>query len=266
MVTKISSFQNIKIKSVIRLYTKPKERKETGLFIVEGNKEIDFALACGYEVTDIFFCPEKITLNELNSIKNKAGSDAGWYEITPAIMQKVAYRDTVVGIIAIFKEKQRTLNAIKLKNNPLLLVIDGIEKPGNIGALLRTADGAGVDAVLICAPKTDLYNPNIIRSSVGCIFGVQIALCDYNQAIQWLKQNVINIFVATPKAALHYTKINFTEPCAIIVGSEDKGVNQVWLQHSTQNISIQMHGINDSLNVSASAAIIIYEALRQRNS
>ncbi|MDX5583663.1 MAG: RNA methyltransferase, partial [Aureibaculum sp.] len=180
--------------------------------------------------------------------------------------QKIALRDTTEGIIAIAKSEDLTLQNITFKNkNPLVLVAEAPEKPGNIGALLRTADAANVDAVLIANPKTDMYNPNIIRSSVGCLFTNQIALGSSLEIIDFLKEHNIDIYCASLKASKTYENVNFTNACAIVVGTEATGLSDQWLEKSTENIIIPMQGQIDSLNVSVSAAILIFEAKRQRN-
>ena len=180
--------------------------------------------------------------------------------------QKIAYRETTEGIIAIGITKEHSLNTIKLKRkNPLILVAEAPEKPGNIGALLRTADAANLDAVIVANPKTDLYNPNIIRSSVGCVFTNQVATGTSTEIIQFLKNQNIQIFCMALTAAVNYHTIDFYDAAAIVVGAEASGLSKEWLENSTQNVIIPMQGEIDSMNVSVSAAIAIFEAKRQRN-
>ena len=177
----------------------------------------------------------------------------------------MAHRDSTEGIVALAKAKNHDLSQLKIKNkNPLILVAEAPEKPGNIGALLRTADAANLDAVFIANPKTDLYNPNIIRSSVGCVFSRNIVMADTGTIISFFKENNIKIYCAALSASLPYTEVDLTEPAAIVVGTEHSGLSNEWLSNSFQNIIIPMEGQIDSMNVSVSAAILIFEAKRQR--
>jgi len=185
--------------------------------------------------------------------------------VTTDVYQKIAYRETTEGLVAIAKSKSHTLSELKLNDNPLILVAEAPEKPGNIGALFRTADAANLDAVIIANPKGDLYNPNSIRSSVGSIFTNQIAIGSTLEIIEFLKNKNIDIYCAALSASKPYTEIKLTKPSAIAVGTESTGLSSAWLDNSTQNIIIPMQGEIDSMNVSVSAAILIFEALRQRS-
>jgi len=168
-------------------------------------------------------------------------------------------------VIAVAEMRDLTLEKIRLPENPLILVVEKVEKPGNLGALLRTADAAALDAVIVSDTSVDIYNPNVIRSSLGCLFTQQIALCNSEAATQWLRKNHIIIFAATPIGAQVYFKADYNQPCAIVVGSEAKGLSEAWLKYSDARVVIPMMGEIDSLNVSASAAVILFEAVRQRN-
>ena len=185
-------------------------------------------------------------------------------EINKEVYQKLAYRDTTEGILAIAKSKSLKLSDLKLSENPLILVVESLEKPGNIGAVLRTADAANLDAVLIANPKSDLYNPNIVRSSVGCLFTNQIATGTSEEIIAFLKEKKINFYSATLQNSTSYHTQNFTTPTALVVGTEATGLTQQWRDAATQNIIIPMQGEIDSMNVSVAAAILIFEAKRQR--
>ncbi|MGB1307878.1 MAG: RNA methyltransferase, partial [Oceanihabitans sp.] len=187
-------------------------------------------------------------------------------KITKEIYKKLAHRETTEGVLAIAKTKDFSLNNISFKNkNPLILVAEAPEKPGNIGALLRTADAANVDAVFLANPKTDLYNPNIIRSSVGCVFTNTIATGSTTEIITFLKENNIHIYGAALQASANYNLQDFTKPTAIVVGTEATGLSNEWLENTTQNIIIPMQGEIDSMNVSVAAGILIFEAKRQRD-
>ncbi|MBC7522946.1 MAG: RNA methyltransferase [Flavobacterium sp.] len=255
----ISSPQNPIIKALLQLQEKAKTRKQTRTFIFEGKREIQLALKGNYELESVLIYPELLDKAfDISLFHSKC------VEITKEVYQKLAYRDSTEGIIAVAKIKSLQLAALKLPKNPLILVMESIEKPGNIGAMLRTADAAKVDAVLIANPKTDLYNPNTIRSSVGCIFTNQIAVGTTNEIISFLQTNNINFYSATLQNATSYHTQNYTKPTALVVGTEATGLSQPWRENATQNIIIPMNGEIDSMNVSVAAAILIFEAKRQR--
>ena len=262
MIKQISSTQNQYIKFLISLKDKSRVRKKEARFIIEGKRELSLALKGNYEIETLLFYSELFSDSEAESL-NYYNFEV--IEITKDVFQKLAYRGTTEGVIAVVKSKDLTLNTLKLKNkNPLILVAEAPEKPGNIGALLRTSDAANVDAVIIANPKTDLYNPNIIRSSVGCVFTSNIATGSADDVIGFLKSNSINIYCAALQASEDYYKQDFTKPSAIIVGTESTGLSELWLKNSTKNIIIPMQGEIDSMNVSVAAGILIFEAKRQR--
>lgn len=258
----ITSIQNSFIKQVLKLQEKSRERKKTGLFIIEGKREISLAIAADYQFDTVLFYDALITEEE---VKNLFKQDVNCIKITKEIYQKIAYRDSTEGIIAIAKAQDFSLNTIKFKNkNPLILVAESIEKPGNVGALLRTADAAKIDAVFITNSKSDLYNPNIIRSSVGCIFTNQIAVGSSEEIIAFLKAKNVEIYAATLQNSNEYHLEKYTKATAIVVGAEATGLTEIWRENATQNINIPMQGTIDSMNVSVAAAIVIFEAKRQR--
>ena len=256
----ITSIQNPFIKSLVLLQEKSKARKESGTFLIEGIREILIAIKGNYEIETILYLPE--ILSEIEIVKLK--SNAELIEISKEVYQKLAYRDTTEGVLAVAKSKSMKLADLKLSKKPLILVAEAPEKPGNIGALLRTADAAKLDAVLIANPKSDLYNPNIVRSSVGCLFTNQIATGTTTEIITFLKENQINIYCATLQNSTSYHTQDFTFPTALVVGTEATGLSQEWRNAATQNIIIPMQGEIDSMNVSVAAAILIFEAKRQR--
>ena len=266
MAKQITSTQNPFIKQLIQLKEKSRERKKSGLFLIEGKREITLALNGGYKLETILFNPELLSEEQINKLINPSIHKPEIVSISKDVYQKLAYRETTEGIIAVAKTKDLSIATISFKTkNPLILVAEAPEKPGNIGALLRTADAANIDAVIIANPKTDLYNPNIIRSSVGCIFTNQIATGSTLEIISFLKENNINIFCAALQASVEYHTQDYTKPTAIIVGTEATGLSDDWLQNATQNIIIPMQGEIDSMNVSVAAGILIFEAKRQRN-
>lgn len=257
----ITSSQNPFIKSLVLLQEKSKARKQSGTFLIEGQREIELALKGGFVIETILFLPDLITEKQIAKLTNQA---IDLIEISKEVYQKLAYRDTTEGIIAVAKTKPFLLSDLKLSQNPLILVAEAPEKPGNIGALLRTADAANLDAVIIANPKSDLYNPNIVRSSVGCLFTKQIATGTTQEIITFLKENNINFYCATLQNSTFYHTQDFTAPTALVVGTEATGLTQEWRDNATQNIIIPMQGEIDSMNVSVAAAILIFEAKRQR--
>ena len=267
----ISSIQNPFVKQLVQLKDKARERKKSGKFLIEGVRETALALKGGYELETILFYPELFSQEQLNNLTSNVRLSAvetpfETIEISKEVYEKLAYRDTTEGVLAIAKSKNHTIEDLKFNSkHPLILIAEAPEKPGNIGALLRTADAANVDTVIIANPKTDLYNPNIIRSSVGCVFTNQIATGTTTEIITFLKSKKINIYCAALQASVHYHIQDFTKPTAIVVGTEATGLSDEWLKSSTQNIIIPMQGDIDSMNVSVAAGILIFEAKRQRN-
>ncbi|MEI7508174.1 MAG: RNA methyltransferase [Flavobacterium sp.] len=257
----ITSIQNPFIKSLIQLQEKAKARKQSGTFMIEGKREIELAIKGDYELETILFLPELISQDQIATFSTHSFD---LIEINKEVYKKLAYRDTTEGILAVARTKSLTLTDLILPKNPLILVMESIEKPGNIGAMLRTCDAANIDAVIIANPKTDLYNPNIVRSSVGCLFTNQIATGSTEEVIQYLKNKSIAIFSATLQNSHAYYQENYTNPTALVVGTEATGLTQAWRDHSKQNILIPMQGEIDSMNVSVASAILLFEAKRQR--
>lgn len=257
----ILSIQNPFIKSLVLLQEKSKARKQTNTFLIEGQREISLAIKGGFEIETILFVPELISESQISKLTTPPTT---LIEISKEVYQKLAYRDTTEGILAVAKTKPNQLSDLKLSKNPLILVAEAPEKPGNIGALLRTADAANLDAVIIANPKSDLYNPNIVRSSVGCLFTKQIATGTTSEIIAFLKTQKINIYCATLQNSTSYLTQDFSEATALVVGTEATGLTEEWRTAAKQNIIIPMEGEIDSMNVSVAAAILIFEAKRQR--
>ncbi|HNT51243.1 MAG TPA: RNA methyltransferase, partial [Cyclobacteriaceae bacterium] len=217
----ITSTQNPKIKSLLAL-EKPRERRKQQLFIVEGAKEVRMAMDAGYRIGNIFFCEEILDKNESGDLLRQ---DKLLIPVSKEVFDKIAIRESTGGILAVAEQKTHRLQDITLSANPLLLILEAVEKPGNLGAILRTADAAGVDAVIICDPQTDFYNPNVIRSSVGCVFTKQIASATSEETITWLKKNNIHIYCTYLKSSTPYHQTDFTKPAAIIMGTEATGLS-----------------------------------------
>ncbi|WP_430613336.1 TrmH family RNA methyltransferase [Flavobacterium sp. JP2137] len=258
---KIDSPQNAYIKSLIQLQEKSKNRRQTGTFIIEGQREIHLALKGNYSLETLLFCSDY-----LSEEKAKLGipRQVEVIAISKEVYQKLAYRDTTEGLLAIAHSKSLQLSDLKLTEQPLILVAEAPEKPGNIGALLRTADAANIDAVIIANPKSDIYNPNIIRSSVGAVFTTPIATGSTAEVLAFLQQHRIAIYCATLQDSTAYHTLNYLPATAFVVGTEATGLTEEWRAASTQNIIIPMSGEIDSMNVSVAASILVFEAKRQR--
>lgn len=256
----ITSTQNPKVKNLLAL-EKPRERRKQGLFVVEGRKEIRLALDAGYRIGNLFFCEELISPAELEKFDP---ADKLLIPVSREVFDKIAIRENSGGILAVAEQKTHRLDAVKLSKNPLILVLESVEKPGNLGAVLRTADAAGLDAVIICDPKTDFYNPNVIRSSVGCIFTNQVASATSEETLRWLEKNNITPYSTYLKASRPYHTVDFTKPSAIIMGTEATGLSETWINEGQNPIIIPMQGRVDSMNVSTAAAVVVFEARRQR--
>lgn len=252
----ISSVNNPKIKHFLDLQQKSKVRKKEGLFVIEGVREIELALANGYQLHSLFF-DESVMAHPPFQVKST-------YAVSNLVYQKMAYRATTEPLVAIAHQKSHQLQDLDLPSNPLILIMQSIEKPGNVGAMLRTADAAKVDAVILADQVSDLYNPNTIRSSVGGLFGHQIAMADSQAIIAFLKSHAINTYAATLQNSNNYTRQNYTHSTAFVVGTEATGLNEIWRTQATQNIYIPMLGSVDSMNVSVAAGILLFEAVRQR--
>jgi RNA methyltransferase, TrmH family len=257
----ITSVQNPKIKNIQAL-EKSRERKDQHLFAFEGIKELSLAVEGGYALKSIFFCPDIIPADELLAMVEK---EHLLIPVQRNVFEKIAYRESTGGIIAVAEQRTHALDSITLSANPLILIVEGVEKPGNLGALLRTADAANIDAVIICDPQTDFYNPNVIRASLGCVFTKQVASASSGETISWLKQHNIRIFCTYLRASKPYHEIDFTQSCAIVMGTEATGLSDAWVSQSDSNIIIPMQGSIDSMNVSTAAAVVVFEAKRQRN-
>ena len=264
MIKFITSSQNAFIKSLIPLRDKSRTRRQSGSFFIEGQREIGIALKHNYELKQLLLCPELLDESILEHWNATADSEI--IHINREVYAKLALRDSTEGVLAVASAKSHDLEALSLTSQaPLVLVAEAPEKPGNIGALLRTADAANLDAVIIANPRTDLYNPNIIRSSVGCLFSNQVATGTTEEVLAYLKENNIRSYAACLEGAQAYHEQNYQEPTALVVGTEADGLSDLWLELADARIKIPMQGSIDSMNVSVAAGILIFEAKRQRN-
>jgi len=350
-VESVTSAQNRKVKTLLALQEKARLRKEMGLFVVEGRRELEHCIRAGFEIDTLFICPEiagcavsqaadgspaeaiRYSALKRNADPTRVKASTGLpsadifetastgsavsfggsgdtpvkaihvgalsrtadpiraksspgvspapfvepallaileaagqiVEVPKELYAKIAYREGTEGMVAEVKVRERTLERLRLKENPLVVVLEGVEKPGNLGAVLRSADAAGADAVLVCDPLTDLYNPNLIRASIGAVFTVPVACCSSEEAIKWLKDNDINIYTAQLQDSSWYYDTDMTEGTAIVIGTEATGLTDAWRRAADAHIRIPMLGELDSLNASVSAAILLFEAVRQRN-
>jgi len=259
----ISSTKNPQIKKIARLRGR-RDREATGLTIIEGTREVQRAIDAGVMMEDIFVCTELLNsqAREFMKVIEKMGPVV---ELTKEVFAKISYGDRQEGLLAIGRPKPLAFNALKIKENPFFVLVEKIEKPGNLGAIMRTAEASGVDVLIVCDKATDLYNPNVIRASIGAVFSLPTVTTSNPAALKFLQEHKAKIYAATPDTKMIYTQADFRGPAAMVLGSEDKGLSDFWLRESQMRIKIPMHGHVDSLNVSTTAAILMYEALRQRD-
>ena len=254
----ISSLQNQKVKQLVLLQQKSSERRQSDLFVVEGLRELRHCVSKGYEIESLFFCQQLLT-EQIDDLRAEQ-----IYEVTPQVYEKIAYRGSTEGVMAVMRMKHLRLGDLQLREQPLIVVLESVEKPGNLGAVLRSADAAGADAVVVCDPLTDLYNPNLIRASIGALFTVPTVATDSATCIQFLKQRGIRILTAQLQDSELYYDTDMRCGTAIVMGTEATGLTNQWREAADAHIRIPMCGRLDSLNVSVSAAILLFEAVRQR--
>lgn len=259
----ISSAQNPKVKALLALQQKSTERRKTGLFVVEGLRELLHCVDAGMEIDTVFYCPE-ILQDARADVLDSLRVTRGVFGVTAEVYGKMAYRGGTEGVMAEVRAQKRNLKDLQLNENPLIVVLESVEKPGNLGAILRSADAAGADAVVVCDPLTDLYNPNLIRSSVGAIFTVPCVACSTEECVAFLKENDIRILTAQLQDSHLYYDTDMRVGVAIVMGTEATGLTEAWRRVADAHIRIPMLGRLDSLNVSVSTAILLYEAVRQR--
>ena len=257
----ISSAQNPKVKLLLALQQKSSERRRAGLFVVEGRRELMHCLEAGYVVDTVFWCPSvEVATEPMPPLPD----GVRLFEVSKDVYEKIAYRGSTEGVVAEVRARRLQLDDLQLPEQPLIVVLERVEKPGNLGAILRSADAAGVSAVIVCDPLTDLYNPNLIRSSVGAVFSVPCVACSSEACISFLKQRGIQILTAQLQDSHLYYDTDMRRATAIVMGTEATGLTPQWRQAADTHIRIPMLGRVDSLNVSVSAAILMYEAVRQR--
>lgn len=254
----ITSPQNPRVKHIVKLREDKRQRQKDGLLLVEGFDEIQFAVSAGHKPQTLLTAPE------LGS-RPLTFPSAETLTVSRPVFEKMSYRDNPDGWLAVFPIPRRSLESESLlSENPLVIVAESIEKPGNLGAILRTADAASVDALLVCDPRADPWNPNVVRASRGTVFSVPVVECDNASALAWLRSRGMRVLAATPSAEATYSDVDLCPPTAIAVGTEDEGLTDFWLENADVKVRIPMLGKVNSLNVSVSTALIVYEAVRQR--
>ncbi|HTL68627.1 MAG TPA: RNA methyltransferase [Lacunisphaera sp.] len=261
---KITSLQNPRVKQLVKLRDR-RPRDEAGLFLVEGYRQVRRALEKGVKLQDLYFSPEWfLGENEPALIEQARQAGAQLFELSKEAFAKCAYRDRPDGLLAVAPQWKHTLADLKLGSPPFLLVVESIEKPGNLGTILRSADAAGVDGVIVCDAVTDVFNPNVVRSSTGVLFSVPVVLADSQAVHAWLRAQGIRIVATTPDTPQVYTQSDLRGPLAIVMGSEQYGLSEFWLKESDLRVRIPMAGQADSLNVAMATIITLFEAVRQR--
>lgn len=266
----LTSSQNPRVKEIIRLREK-RERDKTDRFLIEGYRELLRFADANREAEELYICRELfLGENEDQLISRLKSQGARIISCSESIFRKISYRDRPDGLLAIAKQKHLSLkeleNQLKHKSNPFLVIAESIEKPGNLGTILRSSDAVGIDALIVCDRCTDIHNPNVVRASVGTLFTVPVIEAEGQMTLEWIKANGISILAATPKAQKEFTEVNMNQPIAIVVGTEQHGLTDRWLSEANIQVRIPMCGIADSLNVAMATTLLLYEALRQRRS
>lgn len=265
MVIQITSLQNPKVKLAVKLKDR-RDRDKTALFLIEGYRELTRAIRGNERLEALFFCPSLfLGENENALIEGLEKEGVELFEASEAVFRHLSYRDRPDGLLAIATMQRKSLSSLPLSKNPFFVVAEAIEKPGNLGTILRSADGAGADGVIVADKCTDIFNPNVVRSSVGTLFTVPVVEAPALETLHWLINNGIQIVAATPEATLSYTQADFKGPVAIVVGTEQYGLSPLWREKATIKVKIPMCGVADSLNVSVATALLLYEVYRQRN-
>lgn len=264
MTMHISSPANPRVKGLVEL-RKRRVRDARGVTLVEGYAELSLALDAGVRPRQLFYAPDLVADDEAALLARLTDGDTEIVTLGPAAMHKASYRESSDGWLAVVDSPDRPLDEIALSANPLVLVCEAIEKPGNLGAMVRTAEAVSVDAVVAASAVADWSNPNVIRASKATVFSVPVATGDSDAVVGWLRTNGLQIVVATPDTETELGAVDLTGPTAIVVGAEHEGVSPTWLDAADLSARLAMTGRVNSLNVATSAAIFVYEALRQRS-
>ena len=243
-----------------------RQREATGLTVIDGARELRRALDAGVEVVEAFVCDTMLAGEDARvALTGLHAGDAPVHQVSPLAFAKLAFGNRSEGLVAVIRAPILDLARLDPPADALVIIIEGVEKPGNVGAVLRSADGAGADAVIAASPRTDLFNPNVIRASAGTVFTMPIASAPTDEVLAWLQDRQIRILAARVDATVPYTEADMTGAVALVLGAEDTGLTDGWTTPDAQQIHLPMRGIADSLNVSVTAAILLYEARRQRD-
>ncbi|MCB9855154.1 MAG: RNA methyltransferase [Phycisphaerales bacterium] len=266
MAERIDSPQNARIKATARLRER-RARKQSGLILIDGGRELLRAIEAGVEVVEAFVCRAVVRgADAAASVVVLENSGAHLIDTSEAAYAKLRFGERDEGIVAVARRPNQTLDSLTIPTNPLIAVIEGVEKPGNLGAIMRTADAAGIDAVIAADARGDIYGPNAIRASLGAIFTVPVVESSSAEALAWLRRAGLQVLTATPDAESSYSDVSYAGGTAIVLGAEASGVSDEWLGDACVRVGLPMCGRVDSLNVSTTAAVLFYEALRQRAS
>jgi TrmH family RNA methyltransferase len=266
MERRITSTANPRVKQAARLRGR-RERDKSGLTLIDGVCETLRALAGGATLRGVFVMPEQLSGQEARALLERLAEESiPVAELGRDAFEKLAYGDRLDGVVAVAETPPRTLDELILPPQPLIGVVEGVEKPGNLGAILRSADGAGVNAIVVADTATDLFNPNIIRASIGTVFAVPVAVSSSGDVLTWLQQRQIGIIAARVDGSVDYAAADYSGAVAIALGSEARGLSDAWGELARASVKLPMLGVADSLNVSATAAVLFYEARRQRDS
>ena len=264
---RITSQQNPRIKYLVSLH-KRRERDLNQQFLVEGIREHQRLLTSAFQIDSVWYCPEitdglEVTSSLVKALQEKTGTGAT--QISSSVFSRVAYRDSSEGIVSVVNQPTCTLSSLEISSNPFYLIAYGLEKPGNLGSIIRSADAVACDGVIVCNPRTDFFNPNVIRASIGTVFSVAVAATDPTELMQWADAHNINLVATSPTASLSYTETDLTQSCGIVIGEEHGGLPSVFLEQVAQTVSLPVLGHGDSLNAAISAAVMLFETRRQRS-
>lgn len=261
--TVITSPRNPRVRAVVAL-RKKRRREASELFLAEGAWPLRMAMRSGVAAVSVYYCPELLAPGEFELVSAAEASGAEVIEVGLEAMHRMSYRDGPDGILAIFRSWPVTLPRINLGPRPLILVVETIEKPGNLGSMVRTACAANADAVIVCDPQTDPFGPGVVRASLGTIFITPIAICSSQEALAWLNEKNISVIAATPQGSSLLWNAPMSQAAAIAIGNEHRGLSPIWMEAATERVKIPMLGAINSLNATMAAGILLYEAINQR--
>ena len=264
MDTIITSPKNPLIREILVLQEKSRERNRQNLIVIEGQKEISLAVSAGVSFRKIVYRPEIISAGDVRQLCGDSGTGAEFIAVTDVVFSKISYRESTGGVVVMAGKPEKKLGDLTVKPDSVFIILEAVEKPGNLGAICRVADAAQVDGLIVCDPRTDIYNPNAIRSSLGCVFTVDVVSSDFDTIQAWLKTNSIKSFAAELTAAEFYHETDLGGRIALVFGTEATGLTGKWIEGADKRIKIPMGGVIDSLNVNTSVAILVFEAMRRR--